>query len=275
MNSKSFLAVDCGVFKLGAKARTSFSSTVWMPLFLTLAFASTGYSVPINILDAQYTTIINMSSAVSENNIYRTQSLPVPISDSLYYPSDPSGPTVANANAGLLGISAKTSAFSFAPDLIGGASAFTESDLWFSPLTSQTATINIQIAAGPHFAFISGNVCLTDVTSGNEVWNYGWGSWININGAPSGIDNGTPIQWDNWPTDTPTATLMLDTALNASDTYQLSLRTGSRASSDSENETIQLSGLEPVPEPSAFALVGLGSLALAMVFRRRSPSAVL
>jgi hypothetical protein len=56
--------------------------------------------------------------------------------------------------------------------------------------------------------------------------------------------------------------------------------TGSNANNDLENESIQLLsglelGLEPVPEPSTFALIGLGSLALAMARRNCSSSTVL
>lgn len=67
-----------------------------------------------------------------------------------------------------------------------------------------------------------------------------------------------------------TAALTLDTDFIAGGTYKLSMYT--RTSSeppDTERILIQLSGLEPIPEPSTFILLGLGSLALAVVRRRR------
>jgi len=101
----------------------------------------------------------------------------------------------------------------------------------------------------------------------NLVNNFIKGIIPYIYGTPAGINNGTPVPWDNPPSDTRTATRMLGTALNASDTYELILRTGSQAASDSETESIQLSGLEAVPEPSTLALIGLASVVLAMAHR--------
>jgi hypothetical protein len=266
------------------KPRTSLSSIVWVSLFLTLAFASTGYPQPINILATQYTTTVWDEAGVPNPNgtFSRTQvSSAVPISDSLYDPV--AGNSVANANAGLFGVSGFTYAFpaSF-PETgstsISHSSSFAESDLWFSPLTSQTTTISIQISALAS-SFEGGGVSLLDVTSGNELWSYGFGSFMNVVGAPSDINYGTTLSFGS-DLSTGTDTLMLDTDLSASDTYELSMLTGSNANNDLENESIQLLsglelGLEPVPEPSTFALIGLGSLALAMARRNCSSSTVL
>jgi hypothetical protein len=267
----SVIAVNCGVFKFGARARTSLGSIVWVSLFLTLAFASKGYSVPINILDAQYTTAVFLNGTASSS---RTQTSPVPMSDSLYEPNYPDDPTMAIANAGLLGISARTTALPLhGPP--AQSSAFAESDLWFSPLTSQTTTINIQLNANFWLGgnnFTAGNVSLLDVTSGNELWNYAWGSWgVVTYGGPSGMNDGTPFPWD---TGNSHATLTLDTDLNGSDTYELIMRTGSNAATDAESESIQLlSGLEPVPEPSTFALISLGAVVWLTLHRRYHASA--
>jgi len=242
--------------------------------FLTLRFASTGYPVPINILGTQYTTTIadttlnSNTNPVSSTPFSRTQSSTVPFSDSLY---DSYGFLKANANAGLFGASTHTDSGpidsyggGFVDSLVISSSAFVESDLWFSPLTSQTTTINIQIgeylAASP---FVSADVSLLDVTSGNEVWSYGNGIF-NYVGAPPGITYAitlNPVDFSAGP-----FTLMLDTDLNASDTYELSMLTGCAAGGDEQSTSIQLlSGLETVPEPSTFALIGLGSLAIVMV----------
>jgi len=278
IHTKTKIIAGCGAFKPGAKARTSFSSIVWVSLFLTLAFASTGYPVPVNILDPQYTTTVsdytqNPNPAGNRIPFSRTQASNVPVSDSLYDSDD--GSVVANANAGPFGISAQTAAYFF-PNYssVSSSSAFVESDVLFSPLTSQTTTINIQLTADlGHFTYESGEVSLLDVTSGNKVWNYGYGTFTDVDGAPSGINYGTTLVYSDFSSGP--VTLMLNTDLNASDTYELSMLTGSQAAGDSESESIQLlSGLETAPEPSTFALIGLGSIALAMVRRRCSSSAV-
>ncbi len=257
----AFPGVARGKFRAGAGAGTRFSLFIRASLLLTLLFTSTGYPLPINILDSQYITSVNMTSLADGTSSPRTQVSPAPISDSLYsfY-----GSTLARADAGLWGVSAHTAAFPAAPDFIGSSSAFAESDLWFSPLTSQTTTLNVQFSAGPHFAFTYGNVSLFDVTLNHDVWNYGWGS---------GATYVTSVPWVI-TFDSGTAALALDTTLNASDTYELIMSTGSNAASDSENESFQLSGLEPAPEPSTLALAGLGLLALALMRRRgqRTPA---
>ncbi len=67
-----------------------------------------------------------------------------------------------------------------------------------------------------------------------------------------------------------TAALTLNTDFIAGDTYELSMYTGvASIEPETEEILIQLFGFEAVPEPSTLALVGLGSLALAMVHRRR------
>jgi len=239
---------------------------------LTLTFASTGYPVPINILDTQYTTTLGdfTSPPYPATNYSRTQSSAAPISDTLY---DSHGDSEASANAGLFGVSEVTSSspYNISFEGVQSSYAFVESDLWFSPLTSQTTTMNIQISLNTlQFHYQQGAVNLLDVTTGNEVWSYGNGTF------PSGITYGTALDPSDFTEGIQgTDTLMIDTDLNASDTYELSLLAGSNSSDDFENESIQLlSGLEPVPEPSTVALIGLGSLAMVMVRRSYSSSAV-
>lgn len=257
-------------------ARRNFSSIIRVSPFLTLAFASTGYPVPIYVLNTQNTVAVMIAAGGGYPQFTDSQSSQAPISDSLYttntqaylsYPAGYSYP-MCTANADLLAVSGMTT-FNQVNEQIS-SSAYVESDLWFSPVTSQTATINIQyfaVGAAISEAYTAGNVSLLDVTSGNEVWNYGWDyyiSWAGLYGAPSGINDGTPILFtDN------SGSLTLDTDLNASDTYELIIRTGSQSGGDSEDESIQVTGLEPIPEPSALALICLGSLALALVRRHQ------
>ena len=266
MNAKSFLpsffAADSGAFKLGAKARTSFRPIVWVALCLTLAFAQTGYPVPINILNNQYTTEVDLeeyyNSIGAGLTISRTNSSPVPISDSLYNPV--TGQLSAQANAGLFGISANTDAgAAYDPNAVNSHASAT-SELWFSPLTSQTTTINIQFSGWWQWYYSWGTVSLLDVTSGNEQWDYGWNGF---NGTVPWVDTGGSDLRE-------TATLQIDTAFNASDTYYLYMNAQTDSNpADAEQILIQLTGLEPIPEPSTFTLLGLGSLALAMMRRHR------
>jgi hypothetical protein len=269
----SFLTVEYGRLKPGTRAKTGFRPIVWGPLFLTFAFAQTGHPAPINILDAQYTTGLSANcddiETAGTTNVSGIHFSPVSISDSMNDPG--SGQLSMQANAGLFGIVAQT----YANENIGlvqSCSAYAESDLWFSPLTSQTATINMEFIAQGEADYTSGNVRLFDVTSGQQLWNYGWGAWTYIYGAPSGIDNGTSVPWAYPLYSDQDVTLTLDSDLNASDTYELIMRTGSQAASDMERESIQLSGLEPVPEPSTFALASLGTAAW-FALRRRGHAA--
>ncbi len=262
----SFLAADCAEFKLGAKARTNSRSIVWVSLLLTLAFASAGYPSPVYILDTQYTTTVSMA----ENNpgpplISRTITSTVPISDSLndFF----TGSLAAEANAGLFAIYANTPSQGFSdPDIIYNAASAT-SEVWFSLLTSQTTIINIQFSGGDHWLECSeGSLSLLDVTSGNEVWNYGL-----PNPGLGAIPDWAPWVYTGGLTTAGSGTLALDTDFNAGDIYELTMSTDTLAQNDPDSPwvSLQLSGLEPVPEPSSFALLGLGSFALAMVRRRR------
>ena len=154
--------------------------------------------MPINILDTQYTTTV-ADNTLNINTIHessvpfsRTQTSTVPISDSLY---DSYDTLDANANAGLFAVSAFSNSGpldgyegGIVASLVTSSSAFVESDLWFSPLTSQTTTINIQILAySVAMSFESEEVSLLDVTTGNEVWSYGFGTFVDVVGAPSSI----------------------------------------------------------------------------------------
>lgn len=168
-------------------ARRNFSSIIRVSPFLTLAFASTGYPVPIYVLNTQNTVAVMIAAGGGYPQFTDSQSSQAPISDSLYttntqaylsYPAGYSYP-MCTANADLLAVSGMTT-FNQVNEQIS-SSAYVESDLWFSPVTSQTATINIQyfaVGAAISEAYTAGNVSLLDVTSGNEVWNYGWDYYI-------------------------------------------------------------------------------------------------
>jgi hypothetical protein len=256
----SFITFNCGAFRLGAKARTSFSPIIWVPLCLTLAFTQTGYPMPINVLETQYTTGVSLWGN-GGLGIGSTNTSPVPISGSL---NDPIyGGLAAQANAGpfeslALAWAAAGSGGVYNPwPIYWGAGASATSDIWFSPLSNQTTTINIQFASWYDFS-VSCSVSLLDVTSGNQMWNYRWNSsggtiqWVSTGGTPNRI-----------------ATLTLNTDFDPSHIYELTMYTEADSNvPDVEQISIQLSGLEPVPEPSTFALVSLGAVAWLTLHRR-------
>jgi hypothetical protein len=267
MKSKSFLScfivVVCSTFKLGAKATLNSRIMAWASALLTVTLTSRSYSdpLPINIFDAQYTTSVSTSSWIiggGETTDSRTLFSLVPISDLMYH--SVSGQLEAEANVGLFDISAFTAADGLHDPLRSGSVASAQSEIWFSPLTSQTTTVNLQFSGWSQWYYSEGSVSLLDVTSGDEVWNYGWNSYVSgtVPWEPTG---GNPSM---------TASLTLDTDFIAADTYELNMYTHTDSTPpDSEQILIQLFGLEPIPEPSTSILFGLGSFALAMVHRRR------
>jgi hypothetical protein len=265
MNVKSILssdfAVDGGASAVGARVSINSRLIVWGSLLFSLAFASRSYSFPlaIEIIDTQYTTSVTTwnwrtgEQATPTNS--RTMISSVPFSDSLYYPD--SGHVEAEANVGLFSISGLTAAgngLPISPPYRGGSVASVQSQIRFSPLTSVTTTINIQFSGWGQWWCSGGSVSLFDVTSNQEAWNFGWdGSSGTVPWVVTGGDPGA------------TAALALDTDFNAAHTYELTLRAETASNPpDTEHILIQLSGLEPVPEPSTFIFVGLGSLILAM-----------
>jgi len=222
-----------------------------MTAFVSGGFAASA-SLPIDILNKQFTTIVSLASyypdlvsGVLSNDVRETIS-PVPTSSSLYnYRSG--GGLVAETHAGLTDISAYTSITY--DGYVKYSSATTKSEIWFTPLSSETATINMAFL-GEHFWFYSqGSLSLTDVTSGEQIWNYGW----------AGPGPGT-VPWQV-SEGIATASITIDTDFNAADTYYLSMSTQTAAQGDSEFIQVQVFGLEPIPEPSTAAL---GALAIAL-----------
>jgi hypothetical protein len=229
--------------------------------FTRVAQAASGDSLispmPINILETQYTTTVSVWSyskiPPDDRGITnsRTMVSPVPISDSMY---SSRGWLEAEANAGLFDVSAIADAddrYDITLEAHAGAEALAE--IWFSPLASETTPINIQFSGGSYVFYTDGQISLLDVTSGDELWKLWW------NGG--GLHNGN-VPWELTDVGS-SATVTLDTAFNAAHTYRLSMGTGGgSALIDFEYSSIQLFGLEPIPEPSAFALTGLGGALL-------------
>jgi hypothetical protein len=249
---------------------TKFQRSAFLGLLVLLGFAlrAGAASLPINILDAQYTNYLATSrwtfedgDIVAVTDASRPATSPNPLSDSLYHPV--SGLLEAEANADLFKIGVYTSAEGRDDPFRAAALAWVGSDLWFSPLVSGTTTVSVQFLGWHQFQYTWGGVNLFDVTSGNEVWNFWW----------EGDRQGT-VPWVYTGGENPrgTATLALETDFVAGNTYKLSMYSGAISNpGDRQRILIELSGFDPiaVPEPTALSLAGLGALSLALVRRRR------
>jgi hypothetical protein len=230
------------------------------------------------MLNSQYTTYVMVqgtngeSGTISQTGDFqlwpwgnsRMTVSPVPIGDEMYAPV--SGVLSAQANTEMFGVSAYSSMGGpeHLEDYLAGAhnaTAGAESEICFSPLTSGTADIELNFTGDYEWFYSQGSVNLVDLTSGQTLWNYGW----------SGPGNGT-VPWSVNLGSSPiaTASLALETDLNATDSYALDMYTQTFSDSDDELTSIQLSGLEVappvqvafVPEPSVFVFVSLGIMFL-------------
>jgi len=225
----------------------------------------------VSVLNSQYTTYVfvqtngfnaNVDSSSSGNfEIWspgnsRMMGSPVSISDSLYL--DGTGILAAEANADMFGVSAFTDMHqAFFQGWPGhNSTAGAESVISFLPLTGGTATTDLEFTADYDWSYSAGSVSLFDVTSNQTLWNYGW--YLSSASLP----------WTGYPGGPASAILSVETDFNAADTYSLTIYTQTYADQDNEQTSIQLSGFEIVPEPSAFALIGLGTAA-ALILRRR------
>jgi len=257
---------------------TKFQRSAFLGLLVLLGFALRvgAAGLPINILDTQYTNSVSVAGLIRPEgsgpfnfpkdyigtNYVRTSVSANPVSDSIYHPV--SGVLEAEANAGLFSISVLTAADGRNDALRLSSNARASSELWFSPLTSETTPINLQFSGWNQWYYSGGSVSLFDVTSGEEVWNFWWQGSIQGT-VPWTFDDLEPGVLVH------TANLMLETDFIAGNTYKLSMHTGSTSvPADSQRILIELSGFDPivVPEPTVLSLIGLGALGLVLLRRR-------
>ncbi|HVM61650.1 MAG TPA: PEP-CTERM sorting domain-containing protein [Verrucomicrobiae bacterium] len=222
-------------------------------------------SLDIAVSSAQYTTYVKVSSGGTVDHPVpapppRTTVSSSPFTDEIYLPMPPHYAFYAYwaiASAGLFEASDQT---------VGSANALAISQLWFSPVVDQTQTLGLHIGGMNFTAF---EFSLLDVTAGSNVWNCFYSLYTG--GFPSGTFPGiTNVVVTPWPFPGNGGTISFGTSFLASDEYELTLATMSSAGGDAETPWVQLTGLEAVPEPSTWVLVGAGVSVVLSLARRRA-----
>jgi hypothetical protein len=192
--------------------------------------------------------------------ISRATNSSAPMSDEIYGPE--SGLLNAQANAEWSGVAAYSSIR--AADAGAGAhnaTAGAESQIWFSPLTTGTATIQFDFVGEYAWAFSACFLSLTDTTSDQTLWDYEW----------SDLSGPFPFSGNN-PDGSSTGLLSYTTSLSSEKNYELDMFVQTFSNNDVERVSVQLSGLRVanvIPEPSSLALVGFGAAILLTARRTR------
>ena len=217
--------------------------------------ATSAAALPVAVLNSTYTAfvgVVDNLGAPDTNSM--VSSAPV----SLTY--DNLGPVEAQADAGTFEISAFTA--NLWPH--NNALAAVSTEITFAPSTSGATTLDLEFYGANEWYYSDGSVSLFDATLNQTVWNYGW-AYGQAGTVLWTVNN--PGQWYA------RASVPLETIFDATHTYQLTMSTDTDANYDSQHILVQLSGLEtiqPVPEPSTYALTGMGAAAWLMFHRRRA-----
>jgi len=215
-------------------------------LLPTLGFAD---AFAIQILSTQYRTELSvnpylLADLVGSQSISST----TPIQDAI----DIHGNTWAFAHADLFAIEALTDGAWLTPDTqLGQATAVAESMVQFAPLTDGVATLRLDFTNLDALSFTEGFIELLDVTAEAVLWRYAWERLLHFGNVPwpppGAIDSASG-----------TTVVLAESLFDMTHQYALTMHTGTEASTDSEHIVLQVSGLEPVPEPATLLLVTSG-----------------
>lgn len=238
------------------------ATSIWGTVSLiSLIFLGSAHSQSLNIAvsSVQYSTTVSYQYYPDAGGATasRTTTSPSPISDE-FISLDPffgGFNNVAMASNSLFGMQVHTDA----PGKDSGFDASSSIQMTFLPLVDQNQTINIQFINTANIEFTSGAVSLLDLSSNTELLDYVWPSSIN---EPFGN-----VPFINDGSGNFNANLNVDISFLASDEYELIMQTSSNANGDDEFSQIQLSGLQPVPEPSSASLMVLALLVLPIMRR--------
>jgi hypothetical protein len=230
--------------------------------------------ITINLLSAMFTTRVATWTSFNAIPDTRESTSSAPLSDSLLAPGSVTPFSLrdsigAIAETDIFRVHADTTSTSY-PELgpIWSSLSMAKSELLFAPTATGLATIGLSLTkAGSNDFWSEGTVSLFDITANEFLWNHGW----DVAAFPGNPLFGPP-EYGHFLNGTPlnTGPLALDTAFDASHQYQLTLYTLTHSQNDTQNITLEVSGLHVVPEPSTLWLVGLGLIGFASLAGRTS-----
>jgi len=245
-------------------------------LALTIAFApqhgTAATPFEVDLLSVNYSTAVSAGRYADPFPVgfiveSRSVDSPTPISDSLYHPI--TGDLEAHAVAGSFEVSAFTAAAggNITPYYSQSTFASATTEITFSPAGDWTGPIDFNFFGAEQWFFSEGYVSMRDVTADVTLWDYGWGQFWPLPGSTvSWVEQPEPYS-DGWRVK---ASLSLDTDLNSAHTYELTMHTSTGSNPpDVEYIVIGISDFQIVPEPSLFALAGLGVTACLTLRRRQ------
>ena len=239
-----------------------------VPLVLGLATPAFADSLGINILSATHTTSTFVRLRPSTGpitTITQTMTDDAPVHDArLFEPgswlTQIDFALGAEASAQLFQTTA-ASASLYMEDhtLVEHASASAQTTLTFRPEHSAAALLGIDFLLGRSSPWWSAaDVRLTNLTTGNELWRYGWDFWLTAPGtSPRNFLNASKSN-------------SIETVFDASQLYALTILSVTGANMDSELLTAEVTGLHEVPEPASIALLAVGALIARRAARRRA-----
>jgi len=271
-----------------AKMQNSSQRLFGLALLFGLASAPmspvSSWAVPVQVTQAEFTTGLGVGVTLSytfpdppqTTNYSRTLVANSPVSDYMEYYSygNPNLAAIATATASWLQVWNRT----YEANKSGGARAYAISDVAFSPLYDAGANLSISITPGGNAeTWSDGFVSLVDVTGNRPLWYYEWRRF-GTTPAPAYVtgrtEPGLTYEFREtisvWPQGyiNPPLVLAQNTALSEDHLYRLVMYSGSDANGDGSRILMTLSGIEIIPEPSTFTLLGLGAAVL-MISRRR------
>jgi hypothetical protein len=234
-------------------------AVVSLALVSSEAFAG---PIGVNVFSQTYSTTVQKSLIQS--------GLP-PVSDSRSTSS--SSPIVDHMMNSTYGYAhANASAFSVLADADATGSrgtfpstgATATSILDFVPLADEIGSMALNVAHRGSPAYTEVVVQLLNLTTNQLLWDIGWSF-------------GNSAEWINYRLQFPDGAPTLSTAFSHTNLYRLTMSTRVGASGDSQRVSLQLSGIQSVPEPASLSLLALGAVAVTAArarARRRRTSAM-
>jgi hypothetical protein len=213
-------------------------------------------SLSIQVLNQRYNTSVTAQYGLAGDpavTLTRTTESVDPVIDALQIETLlPATRDWARAEADLFRVATQTASGSAVPTYLSTqnrSEASAQTNVDFSPVQDGIANLALAFRGEGTYQFSSGSVSLMDVTSNTLLWQYEWAPiWMSGN-----------IPWTHGLGEV-AASIMLDQELFATRVYSLEIKTRTDSQLDSQDFSIQLSGLQKVPEPSSILLLSAGFL---------------